>query len=146
MGVKIGNDMKAYYCLDGIGGTPAWTELAVRDLRLATSKGEADASKRGSGWKAVVGTLLEAGIDFDVVYDPEDEGCMALQAAYLDNSPVGFAFTDGPIDEAGTWVFQADCAVLKWDRNEPLENGVVTVSATVKPTYSANAPDWDVVA
>jgi len=33
----------------------------------------------------------------------------------------------------------ADCAILKFDEKEPLENAI-TISVTAKPTYSANKP------
>ena len=146
MSVKLGDEMKLYYCVDGHGGTPVWTELAiVRDVKLNNSKGEADVSTRaGGGWKATVAALKDAGIEFEVVWDTENAGFQAVMDAYFDDTVIGLAVTDGPIDESGTQVFRADCAVLKFDRNEPLENAV-TVSVAAKPTYSANQPVFEVV-
>ena len=146
MSVKLGDDMKLYYCAAGIGGTPVWTELAiVRDVKLNQSKGEADVTTRASGgWKQTVGTLKDAGIEFEVVWDTANAGFQAVMDAYFDDTLIGLAVTDGPIDESGTQVFRADCAVLKFDRNEPLENAV-TVSVAAKPTYSANPPVFEVV-
>jgi len=62
---------------------------------------------------------------------------------------IGLCLADNPLGEggtfpAGTQVFRADCAILKFDRNEPLEN-VVTVSVAAKPTYSANQPVFEIV-
>jgi len=147
MSVKLGDEMKLYYCADGIGGTPDWTELAVvRDVKLNQSKGEADASTRGGGrWKATVGTLKEAGIEFEVVWDTDDPGFVAFMDSYFADTLIGLAVTDGPIDESGTRVFKADCEVFQFNRNEPLE-GIVTVNVTAKPTYSANQPSFSTVA
>ena len=146
MSVKLGDEMKLYYCAAGIGGTPTWTALAiVRDVKLNQSKGEADVTTRASGgWKQTVGTLKDAGIEFEVVWDTADPGFLAVMDAYFDDTVIGLAVTDRPIDESGTQVFRADCAVLKFDRNEPLENAV-TVSVAAKPTYSANQPVFEVV-
>ncbi|HUU36424.1 MAG TPA: phage tail tube protein [Vicinamibacterales bacterium] len=146
MGVKLGDEMKLYYCAAGIGGSPTWAELAiVRDVKLNTSKGEADVTTRASGgWKQTVGTLKDAGIEFEVVWDTADAGFQAVMDAYFDDTLIGLAVTDGPIETPGTQVFKADCAILKFDRNEPLENAV-TVSVTAKPTYSTNQPVYEVV-
>jgi len=109
-------------------------------------KGEADVTTRASGgWKQTVGTLKDAGIEFEVVWDTADAGFQAVMDAYFDDTLIGLAVADGPIETPGTQVFKADCAVLKFDRNEPLENAV-TVSVTAKPTYSANQPVYEVTA
>lgn len=146
MGVKLGDEMKLYYCAAGIGGTPTWTELPiVRDVKLNTSKGEADVTTRASGgWKQVVGTLKDASIEFEMVWDTASEAFQAVKDAYFGGTLLGLAVMDGPIDAEGSEGLWADCAILKFDRNEPLENAV-TVSVTAKPTYSADVPQWKVI-
>ena len=59
---------------------------------------------------------------------------------------IGLCLADNPLGEGGTFpagteVFRADCAILKFERSEPLEQAV-SVSVTAKPTYSATAPIW----
>jgi hypothetical protein len=146
MGVKLGSEMKLYYCAAGIGGTPVWTELSiVKDVKLNIDKGEADVSTRaGGGWKQTVGALKDAGIEFEMPWDTEDAGFQAVKGAYFAGSAIGLAVMDGDIETAGSEGLWADCAVLKFDRNEPLENAA-TVSVTAKPTYSANVPQWKVI-
>jgi len=51
---------------------------------------------------------------------------------------------DGDIATAGSQGLRATCMVTNFSRNEPLEEAV-TVSVTVKPTYSVNPPVWMVV-
>jgi len=147
MGVKLGDEMKLYYCAAGIGGTPEWTELAiVKDVKLNTSKGEADVTTRASGgWKQTIGTLTDASIEFEMPWDTASEGLQTVKDAYFTSGALlGLAVMDGPIAEAGSEGLWADCAILKFERTEPLENAS-TVSVTAKPTYSANVPQWKTI-
>jgi predicted secreted protein len=151
MGVKLGDEMKLYYCAAGIGGTPTWTELPiVKDVKLNTSKGEADVTTRASGgWKQTVGTLTDASIEFEMVWDTASEAFQAVKDAYFGGTLIGLLMADNPLGEGGTFpagteVFKADCAILKFERSEPLEQAV-TVSVTAKPTYSANTPVYEVI-
>ncbi|MBM4019871.1 MAG: hypothetical protein FJ288_16375 [Planctomycetes bacterium] len=151
MGVKQGGEMKLYWCAEGIGGTPTWTELAiVQDVKLSTSKGEADVTTRAAGgWKQTVGTLVDASIEFEMPWDTEDDGFQAVKDAYFGGTLIGLCLADDALGEGGTFpagteVFRADCAILKFDRSEPLD-GAVTVAVTAKPTYSANPPVYEVI-
>jgi hypothetical protein len=146
MDVPIGSEAKLYFCTEGIGGSPAWTEVTnVKDLTLNIAKGEADVSRRGGGgWKATIGALKDATIDWQMNWDTEDPGFLAMRAAFMDDTLMGLAIMDGDIETPGTEGLLADCAILKFDRNEPLEDAL-TVSISAKPTYSENVPEWKVV-
>jgi len=146
MSVKLGLDGKLYYCAAGIGGTPTWTEVtAARDVTCTFSKGEADVTTRGGGgWKAVIGTIKDASIEFELVYDDADAAVQAILDAFLAGSILGLAVAKGDITQNGTRAFMADCAVLKFDEKEPLENAI-TISVTAKPTYSANQPQFKTI-
>jgi hypothetical protein len=147
MTVKLGDEMKLYFCAAGIGGTPTWTELSiVKDVKLNTSKGEADVTTRASGgWKQVIGTLMDASIEFEMPWDTANDGLQAVKDAYFTSGALlGLAVMDGLIAEAGSEGLWADCAILKFERTEPLENAS-TVSVTAKPTYSANVPQWKTI-
>jgi predicted secreted protein len=146
MSVKLGDEMKLYLCAAGIGGTPEWTEVTlVKDVTLSHSKGEADVSTRGGGgWKQIVGAMKEAVIEFEMVWDTEDAAFQLVKDAYFNDTLLGLAVMDGPIATPGSEGLWADCAILKFDRKEPLENAV-TVGVTAKPTYSAEVPQWKVI-
>jgi len=141
MGAKTGLEAKLYYKRGGVAALGDWTELTiVRDNSLNLEKGEADVTTRGSnGWRATIGALKDATVEFEIVADTDDDGYDALQDAFLSDSIIGLAIMDGDI-ATGTGL-QADFAILKFSRNEPLEEGV-TVSVTAKPTYSSTAPQW----
>jgi len=147
MSVVLGKDAKLYFCAAGIGGTPTWTELTnVKNVTVNLQKGEADVTTRGNnGWKASVGTLKEGSIEFEMVWDTEDAGFAALQAAYFGDTAIGIAAMDGDITEAGRRGLWADMAVIDFSREEPLEEAL-SVKVTLKPTYSANAPEWKTIA
>ena len=51
---------------------------------------------------------------------------------------------DGDIATAGSQGLRATCAVTNFSRNEALEEAI-TVSVTVKPTYSVTPPAWIIV-
>jgi hypothetical protein len=146
MGVKLGGEAKLYFCAAGIGGSPEWTEITpVKDLTLNVEKGEAEVSTRGGGgWKATIGALKDAVVEFEIVADDENAGFVALRTAFFDGTVLGLAVMDGPVTEGGREGLWADCAILKFDRNEPLEEAI-TVSVTAKPTYSANPPQWKII-
>jgi len=142
MGVKLGMEAKLYRN-DGDYETPDWVEMTnVKDLTLNNEKGEADVTTRkNKGWRATVGTLKDGSIEFEMVWDTEDENFTAIQEAYFGNTSVEFAVMDGDIEEAGSQGLRATMSIMNFTRNEPLEEAI-TVSVTAKPTYAEHAPDW----
>ena len=73
MGVRLGLDAKLYRNT-GTYATPVWAEITnVKDLTLNLEKGEADVTTRANlGWRALVGTLKEASLEFQMVWDTAD--------------------------------------------------------------------------
>ncbi len=146
MSVKLGLDAKLYFCVAGIGGTPVWTEMGnVKNVTLSLTKGEADVTSRANdGWRATAGTLKEASIEFEMIWDTADAGFAAIQTAFFAGSVIGLAAMDGPIATNGSQGLWADCTITDFSRDEPLEDAL-SVKVTAKPTYSANAPQWKTI-
>lgn len=146
MGVKLGLDAKLYRNA-GSYESPDWKEIAnVRDVTLNLEAGEADVTTRANaGWRANVGTLKDASLEFEMVWDSEDENFTAIRQAFLSGSAVEFAVMDGDIDTSSSQGLRATMSVTNFSRNEPLEEAI-TVSVSAKPTYAANPPSWMVVA
>lgn len=140
--VKLGLDAKLYRN-SGVFATPAWEEMPnVRDLTLNLEKNEADVTTRGNqGWRATVGTLKDASIEFQMVWDPSDGGFAALQQAFFSNTPVELAVMDGDITDPDSEGLRASFDVFNFTRNEALEEAIL-VDVTIKPTYAAHAPQW----
>lgn len=142
MSVKLGLDAKLYRNT-GTYAAPVWTEVKnVKDLTLNLEKGEADVTTRGDqGWRATVGTLKDASIEFQMVWDSTDTGFTAFQTAFFGNTPVELAVMDGAMTDPNSEGLRALFDVFNFTRNEALEEAIM-VDASVKPTYSANAPEW----
>jgi len=51
---------------------------------------------------------------------------------------------DGDITVAGNQGLRASFSVMSFSRSEPLEEAI-SANCTVKPTYSANPPEWMVI-
>jgi hypothetical protein len=139
MGAKTGLDCKLFRNT-GTSGTPVWNEITdARDVTLNLTAGDADASSRGVTFKQYLMTLLDASIDFELVYNTATDDFAALQAAFFNRTTIPFAIMDGPVS-AGSEGLLVTCYVSKFTRNEPLEN-TVTVSVSLKPAYGTT-PSW----
>jgi hypothetical protein len=142
MGVKLGMYGKLYRNA-GTYAAPDWEEITnVKDLTLSLEKGEADATTRANnGWKATLPTLKEATIEFEMVWDTEDEGFSALQEAFFGDTSVEVAIMDGDMETEGAQGLRCTVGVPKFDRSEPLAEAM-SVKVTLKPTYAVHAPEW----
>ena len=149
MPAKLGLDAKLYRN-SGTYATPGWDVIGnVRDLTLNLETGEADVSTRGNnGWRATVGTLKDASLEFEMVWDTADADFTAIRHAFLNNTTIEFAIMDGLISgvgSSGSQGLRALFRIASFSRNEALEEAI-TVSVTAKPTYSINPPAWMTIA
>lgn len=140
MGLKLGLDCKLYRLENG-----AWVELTnAKDVTLGLDKDTADVTTRGGdGWKQTVGTLKDASIDFEMVWDTSDTHFAAVFASFLNNTAIKIAVMDGDISAAAgaSQGLVAYMSVVKCGRNEKLTEAVIA-SVSLKPTYGATAPTW----
>ena len=122
----------------GPAGTTGSTEVKnVKDLTLNLESGDADVTTRATkGWRASVATLKEASLEFQILYDTEDEDYNAFADAYFNNTPLALFVTDGN----GTGL-DADFSITGFSIEQPLEEAL-SVSVTAKPTASERAPQW----
>ncbi len=135
MSVVLGLNAKL---LRGTAGTTGTTEVKnVKDLTLNLESGEADVTTRATeGWRATVGTLKDASLEFGILYDTEDEDFGAFSSAYFNNTAIALFVTDG----SGSGL-DADFSITGFSVEQPLEEAL-TVSVTAKPTASTRAPVW----
>ena len=139
----IGIDANMYYDAAGVDAV-AWTELTnVRDVALELEKGEADVSNRAyGGWRAIVGTLKDATVTWDMIYDTDDAGFIAIRGAWFsDTTPFGLAIMDGPIATPGSEGLKIDVEILAFGIPQPMEDAF-KVNVRAKPTYSSTDPAW----
>jgi len=146
MGVRLGMDAKLYRN-NGDYATPDWVEVTnVKDLTLNLEAGEADVTTRANaGWRAIVATLKDGSIEYEMVWDTADTNFTEIQQAFFNNTTIEFAVMDGDIAASGTQGLRATMSITNFSRNEPLEEAIM-VSVTAKPTYADNAPEWMTIA
>src|SRR6218665_3446727 len=119
MATRLGMDAKLYRN-SALYASPTWVEVAnVKDVTLNLEKGEADVTTRANqGWRATVGTLKDASIDFQMVWDTNDSGFAAVQEAFFGNTSIEFAVMDGPIVDPQSEGLRATFDVFSFTRNE----------------------------
>ena len=145
MGIRRGMDGKLYRNT-GTYALPSWEEIGnVKDLTLNLEQGEADVTVRANaGWRATIGTLKDGSIEFSMIWDTGDPGFTAIKDAWFNNTPIEMAVLDGPVDEPGSEGLRATFSVIKFGREENLEEAMM-VPVSLKPSYAANPPEWMVV-
>ena len=139
MAIKLGMEAVLKYKVGGQAGGGAWTALGnVKDVTLNLETGEADVTTRANaGWRATVGTLKEASVEFEMVWDTADAGFTDIKNSFFNNAVIGLQVLDGTSGQG----LQADFSITNFSRSEALEEAI-TVSVTAKVTYSATAPSW----
>ena len=142
MATRLGMDAKLYRNT-GTYAAPTWVEVSnVKDVTLNLEKGEADVTTRANaGWRATVGTLKDASIEFQMVWDTVDAGFDAIRQAFFNNTPLEFAVMDGDIADPDSEGLRATFDIFNFTRNEALEEAIL-VDVSIKPTYADNAPEW----
>ena len=142
MAIRLGLDAKLYRNTAS-GGAPTWDLVGnVRDVTLNLETGEADVTTRGNnGWRATVGTLKDASIEFEMVWDTGDADFTAFKDAFFNGTSIELAVMDGDIATTGAQGLRAVCRIINFTRSEALEEAI-TVSVTAKPTYSTSPPSW----
>jgi len=142
MATRLGMDAKLYRNT-GTYAAPTWVEVSnVKDVTLNLEKGEADVTTRANaGWRATVGTLKDASVEFQMVWDTVDAGFDAIRQAFFNNTPLEFAVMDGDITDPDSEGLRATFDIFNFTRNEALEEAIM-VDVSIKPTYADNAPEW----
>ena len=142
MGIKLGMEARLYRNTDDYAA-PTWVEVTnVKDVTLNLEKGEAAVTTRANqGWRATVGTLKDASVEFQMVWDTNDPAFAAIQQAFFNNTTIEFAVMDGAITDPTSEGLRATHDIFNFTRNENLEEAIM-VDVSIKPTYADNAPEW----
>lgn len=150
----LGKDAKLYRQTTGTRATWPATGAApnldlvgnVRNLTLNLTSAEADATTRASnGWKVTLPTTFDGSVEFEMIADPGDADFVAIRNAFFNRTNIAMAALTGDSTVEGVEGLWADFRVTAFTRNEDLED-VVKHNVTLKPGYSAVAPEWAEVA
>ena len=154
MTIKIGYECKMYRNT-GTYAVPVWNEIqCVKDATTTLEKEEDDVTcRQGGGFTQTAFTVVNATIEFDMVYDTADDDFTAIRQAFFGkddaNADVSkvmdFAAMDGDITVSATQGLRAECGIGRFTRNERIKSAV-TVDVNAKPTVGTEAPTWMVIA
>ena len=140
---KLGLNAVCYFKVGGVSATGEWQPLSnIKDLTLDLQTGEADVTTRAAkGWRLKIGTLKEASIEFEMLWDVSDPSFSAVKNAFFTNALIGILALDGPITVVGNEGLMTDASVLSLTRDEKLEDAI-TAKVKLVPTCSVQPPQW----
>lgn len=141
MAFRLGFQAVAKYQTDGVAGSAGKNAATnIRDLTLSIEKNTAEVTTRAAeGWRQFLAALKDAEVTFNIVWDTEDPFFEAISDSFFNDTVIGMAFLD---QDTGAGIgLVADFMVTNFTRNETLEEAL-TVDVTLKPAYSATAPEW----
>lgn len=117
----------------GTAGSTATIEMKnVKDLTPSMEKNLIDVTTRSTnGWRMWAAGLKDAGLELQCQYDPQSADWIALHNAFINDTPISLAVTDG----LGNGI-EADWIVSTDNSPQPLEEAIVT-NFTLKPTSKA---------
>ena len=133
-----------FYRNSGSYGSPTWDLISnVKDLTLNLDKDETDVTTRASGgFKEFVDGLIDASIEFSMLWDTADTNFTAIRTAFFAKTAVEFLILDGDEGTAGSQGLRVTCMVKGFTRNEALGEALM-VDVNIRPTKNANAaPAW----
>lgn len=138
--------------------SPNWNLIPnVKDLTLNLEKDETDVTTRASGgFKEFVDGLIDATIEFNMLWDSSDADFTAIQGAFFAKTAVEFLVLDGAVVQeqngpavTGNQGLRAVCMIKSFSRSETLGEALM-VDVTVRPVKNAappagGPPSWYVV-
>lgn len=137
-----------FYRNTGTYAAPVWDLISnVKDLTLNLDKDETDVTTRASGgFKEFVDGLIDASIEFSMLYDTTDTDFTAIRTAFFAKSSIEFLILDGLVATTGAQGLRVTCMVKSFTRNETLGEALMT-DVTIRPVKNSNAaPTWYTVA
>lgn len=148
MAAILAEDAKLYRNT-GTFASPTWTEICnVMDLTLSLEQSEVEVTRRCSGgFRDYLNGLIDAGVEFKMLYDNDDAAFTAFQDAFFNKTNVEVAVMDGDITTSGNEGLRAVMMVRSFTRNESLGEAL-NVDVSLKPvvnTENAGAhapPTW----
>jgi len=135
----------------GTFASPTWDEITlVKDLSISLDKDETDVTTRGSGgFKEFVDGMIDASLEFSMLYDDTDTDFTALRTAFFAKTNVEVLVLDGAATgdgSTGNQGLRARMMVKSMTRNENLGEALM-MDFTLRPVKNADGPPtWFVVA
>jgi hypothetical protein len=134
----------------GTFASPTWDEITlVKDLSISLDKDETDVTVRASGgFKEFVDGMIDASLEFSMLYDDTDTDFTALRTAFFAKTQVEVLVLDGAATGAGSTGNQglrARMMVKSMTRNENLGEALM-MDITMRPVKNSDGPPtWFIV-
>lgn len=137
-----GFEAECSYKVGGVAAGGDWVPTDnIKDNAVKLDKTSIDASTRASApFKTNRGGLIDASIEFDMKFDPDDDFFTLVQSSFLSGEYFGFRALSQPFEEGGQGL-EADMEVFSFEKQEPLD-GVQWVKVSMKPIDAGTAPAW----
>lgn len=134
----LSEDAVLYYN-SGTYQSPTWSAITnVKDVTLSLDKDEIDVTTRASaGFKEFVDGLIDATIDFNILWDTDDTAFTAIRTAFFAKTAVEFLILDATTTTGQG--LRATCMIKSFNRNETLGEAL-TVDVSVRPVRNSNSP------
>lgn len=129
--------LNGVFCYGAAGAQAANITSNVDDVTLNMSKRTAEAVRRGRIWVAKKPVVSEATLEFKVWDIVGDAFLAAIQAAFMNDSPIAL----WPRDDAAGQGLDADFYITNFSRSEDSEE-FITYAVTAEPTDELRVPVW----
>ena len=139
----LSENAKLYYNA-GTYASPTWTVINnIKDVTLNLDKDEVDVTTRGSGgFKEYVDGLIDATVDFGMLWDTTDAAFTAFQTAFFAKTAVEVLVLSGVYTAGAHQGLRATCMVKSFSRGETLGEAL-TVDVSIRPVKNSDhAPQW----
>lgn len=148
MALRLGLDCFTVHN-DATTASPNWITVGrVKDENLTLSKALADVTTRNAaGWRQQVGTLKEASVDLQLLFDDtySDPDNLLFRNSFLNNGLILLGFFDKDPTLAGTTIegLYGGWEVTEHSFNRELESAVmIDITLTSREDDAGNGPQW----
>ncbi len=140
--MRLGFNGKTYRNT-GSWGVPTWNLVDnIKDLALNLSKTKSDVTRRATGgWRANVGTIREATVEFGQVWNTSDDDYQTFLNSFLNGTAIDMMILDGAVGVAGSEGLRAEMEVMQFTRGEQLAEAM-GCDVALEPTWSDHQPYW----
>lgn len=144
MAAQLGNDCKTYFSTTSVGGSPTWTEWTdIEEDSVNQERNAAEIANRASDWVKILAGKRNATVEITATYNKGNAAFEMVRDAFNNNTMLAVSAMTGNVATAGEEGLQADCRVVSFQHQRPLQDGC-KVTFTLRPdATSSTDPSWN---
>lgn len=131
---QTGREWKLFWDSAADQDSPTWVaQTSVADVSVNITKGEADVSRRASGWELRKGALNDASLEFTYVWSTKATRTFfdAMVDSLVNGTPIHMKAAEAALT-TGVFAFTGWFEVFAFPIDQPLKDGV-KVAVVMKP-------------